>query len=424
MPDPKRMMRAAALVARVMSVLLLNGCPPRPLSPVISDRLNRTPFFVRCGGIGEACCKPPGGASTTPALGPLVACAVGLGCDITTGRCVQPCGSAGQVCCDGPETRAPKWTSDGSPYSPNTWDMQEMCKTGACERTSHRCFDCGTLDGQPCCPPDAAQATARCVGDPRLQCEFAPTGFATSGTCIRCGIRGRPPCNWGCDPGLAILKGMCEFCGGDRQVPCDKGCNPGLGKIGGICRVCGGFNQIPCDTGCNGGLGVRQGLCVACGGAGQPPCDNGCSGGLRSINGVCTPCGGLNQPPCNNGCNYPYRVSAGVCKPCGHQGQVPCDMGCDGGLTIINGLCQPPPSPGPQTCAQIGESCVADFVAGKHCCNPANTSNPLLCVYGSCRACIPRGQQCSKNQTCCTYGDVCRLEVETQKETCGLGDGP
>ena len=75
----------------------------------------------------------------------------------------------------------------------------------------------------------------------------------------------------------------------------------------------------------------------------------------------------------------------------------------------------------PPACAQASEACVADFVAGKHCCQAPATPNPLLCVYGSCKTCIPRGQQCSKNQTCCTYGDVCRLDVETQKETCGLG---
>jgi hypothetical protein len=114
-------------------------------------------------------------------------------------------------------------------------------------------------------------------------------------------------------------------------------------------------------------------------------------------------------------------VAGGVCKPCGYQSQVPCDVGCDGGLVISNGVCQPASPSDPQTCAQTSEACVADFVAGKHCCNPANTPNPLLCVYGQCKTCIPRGQQCSKNQTCCTYGDVCRLNVETQRETCGLG---
>ena len=420
MPSAYRCVRAVitSLVA-IVSAGSLVGCAPRPFTQ--ADITDRAPFFLKCGAAGEACCRAPA-SSQVPSLGPLVACNVGLGCDIQTNTCVSPCGGTGQVCCDGPETRAPKWTADGKVYSPNTWDMQEMCRAGACERQSHRCFDCGTADGQPCCPPDAAQATARCIGD-RLSCNFDPNTFFERGTCIKCGIRGRPPCDYsGCDPGLDLLKGLCEICGGEGQVPCDKGCKPPLGKVGGICRTCGGVNQIPCDNGCNPGLGVRQGLCVACGGANQGPCDKGCNPGLRSINGVCTPCGGLNQPPCNNGCNYPYRVAGGVCKPCGHLGQVPCDVGCDGGLVIINNVCSTPPTSEPPTCAQLGEACVADFVAGKHCCKPPNTSTPLLCIPPGCKACIPRGEVCPAfgNQTCCTYGDVCRLDVETQKTTCGL----
>ncbi len=413
---PRTLRAIFACLVAIVCAAALTGCAPKPVTTV--EILKWNPFFVRCGALGETCCRAPA-ESQIPSLGPLVACNVGLGCDIKTNTCVQPCGGTGQVCCDGPETRAPKWTADGKVYSPNTWDMQEMCSAGACERQTHRCFACGTVDGQPCCPPDAAQATARCIGE-RLSCEFDPQKpFFAGGTCIKCGIRGRPPCDWGCDPGLDMLKGLCEICGADGQVPCDKGCKPGLGMKGGVCRACGGVNQIPCDTGCNSGLGVRQGLCVACGGSGQAPCDKGCNPGMRSINNVCTPCGGLNQPPCTNGCNYPYRVSNGVCKPCGHLGQVPCDVGCDGGLVIINNLCSTPPTSEPPTCAQPSEACVADFVAGKHCCQ-APDSHPLLCVYGSCKTCIPRGQQCSKNQTCCTYGDVCRLDVQTQKETCGL----
>lgn len=426
MPRALRAVRLAlaALVA-LFCATALTGCPPSPTSPLITaDKISRSSFFAICGGLGEACCRAPA-ASQVPELGPLVACNVGLGCDIQTNKCVSPCGGTGQVCCDGPETRAPKWTADGRPYSPNTWDMQEMCKAGACERQSHRCFNCGTVDGQPCCPPDAAQATARCIGE-RLSCKFDETTFATRGTCIKCGIRGRPPCDWGCDPGLDLLKGMCEICGGDGQVPCDppKGCKSGLGKIGGLCRICGGVNQIPCDNNaCNPGLGVLKGLCVACGGFGQGPCDKGCNPGLRSINGVCTPCGGLNQPPCTTyACNYPYRVAPdGKCKPCGGLKQEPCDVGCDGNLVIINNQCSTPPTSEAPTCAQLGEGCVADFVAGKHCCKAPNTSTPLICIPPTCKACIPRGQQCTKNQTCCTYGDVCRLDVETNKETCGLG---
>jgi hypothetical protein len=417
MPIAIRCIRAViASLALIVCASALMGCT----TLTRADLHAYSPFFVKCGGAGEACCRPPG--THAPSLGPLVACNVGLGCDVQTNKCVSPCGGTGQVCCDGPETRAVKWTADGKVYSPNTWDMQEMCRAGACDVQSHRCFACGTAEGQPCCPPDAAQATARCIGQ-RLFCEFAPDTFYRSGTCRACGIRGRAPCDWGCDPGLDLLKGLCEICGGEGQVRCDAGCKPGLGIAGGVCRTCGGVNQIPCDKGCNFGLGTVRGVCAACGGTGQPPCDGGCGPGRRAINGVCTPCGGLNQPPCDKGCNYPYRVSNGVCKQCGAQGQVPCDLGCDGGLQIINGLCARPGTSDPPDCAQANEACVADFVPGKHCCKPPVTSTPLLCNYGTCQACVPRGQGCKKGQQmCCTYGDVCRLEVDTQRETCGIPD--
>jgi|SRR6516162_10220595 hypothetical protein len=44
-----------------------------------------------CGGLGQRCCRAPESAQNIAADGPLVACNVGLGCDITT------------------NTEAPKW---------------------------------------------------------------------------------------------------------------------------------------------------------------------------------------------------------------------------------------------------------------------------------------------------------------------------
>lgn len=397
----------------------LVACAPSPLTR--ADTFEFTPYFIKCGAQGEACCRPPG--THPPSLGPLVACQTGLGCNIQTNTCEQPCGGTGQVCCDGPETRAPKWTADGKVYSPNTWDMQEMCRAGACDVNSHRCIACGTVEGQPCCGPDAAQATARCVGE-RLFCEFTEGTFYRSGICRACGIQGRVPCEWGCDAGLDLLKGLCQPCGSDGQVPCDKGCKPGLGMANGLCRACGGLNQIPCDKGCAPGLGVLNGVCARCGGVGQPPCQGGCGPGTRLLNGVCVQCGGLNQPPCDKGCNYPYRVSNGVCKPCGAQGQVPCDVGCNSGLAIVNGVCQQPGASDPSTCAKQGEACSADFVNSPtpKCCNPPGTSNPLLCVYGSCKQCVPRGQQCVPfgPQLCCQYGDQCVLDPSSAQTVCNV----
>src|SRR5664279_719656 len=119
------------------------------------------PWFIPCGMLGGPCCEAP--HQNLPAYGPLVSCDQGLGCDVATKTCVAPCGGPGQPCCDGPDTSALKWTADGAVYSPNWWNVREMC-TGACDKQTHRCFTCGMTDLSPCCPPDAAQATARCRG--------------------------------------------------------------------------------------------------------------------------------------------------------------------------------------------------------------------------------------------------------------------
>lgn len=371
-----------------------------------------------CGDAGQPCCRPPKSVQNIPGIGAIVACGKGLGCDLITGKCTPACGNPGQPCCDGPETRATKWTSTGRLYSPNTWNMVEMCHAGACEKYSHRCFTCGNADGLPCCPPDAAQATARCIGE-RLSCAFDPWGSATSGTCHKCGIKGREPCSGGfCEPGLGIRNGLCDFCGGDFQPPCDSGCQSGLGVKSGLCRQCGNVNQIPCDSGCFAGLKLRSGLCAVCGSYGQVPCDAGCNPGTVLKNELCVQCGYNGQPPCSNGCVYPYKTAGGVCRACGGNGQIPCDSGCNPGLTNSGSICV---TPSPENCAHLGETCVADFVAGVHCCR---SGDPLLCVYGKCKACVPHGEECKLwgTQTCCSAkdGDACILDQASGKTVCGI----
>jgi hypothetical protein len=303
--------------------------------------------------------------------------------------------------------------------------MQEMCNTGACDRQSHRCFSCGTTDGSPCCPPDAAQATARCFGA-GLECQFDPWGFYESGTCIQCGIRGRKPCDWGCQPGLGVRNQLCDLCGDNGQLPCDVGCKPGLGKLNGLCRQCGNVGQGPCDFGCNGGLKLRNGLCAVCGSIGQPPCDAGCNFGSRNVNGICRQCGYAGQLPCDVGspCVYPYKVANGVCRACGGTGQIPCDVGCGQGLVVVNGVCVSPQAPPPVTCASIGQSCVPNTQPGTHCCQ--NPGAPELCVHQKCEPCIPHGEviPLGAKQICCAYQDAPVIDPFTGDWICDVPDGP
>jgi hypothetical protein len=408
-------------------VLLLVACSPDPKTKLQEVTPQVDLAFLTCGSLGKACCTPPASAPQNPAaLGPLVACQTGLGCDITTNTCVSPCGGAGQACCDGPETRATKWTKDGLPYSPNTWNMRDMCDAGACDRQSHRCFTCGTQEGHPCCPPDAAQATARCADD-HLQCRWDDKGLYESGTCEACGSPGKQPCRWGCDPELGILDKFCAACGRDGQPRCDDGCQKGLGLVRGICRVCGGNGQIPCDFGCRVPFGLTGGLCGVCGGQGSPPCDSGCGPGMRLINGKCTFCGNVGQPPCAHGCGYELGVAGGVCRTCGTVGQIPCDVGCEAGLVISGGKCVPPPgAPPPIDCAGEGQACVADWISGPHCCK---TGAPLLCNWGvKCEACVPHGEECRIGgpQLCCNAkdGDYCVLDPTIDKVICDIPDAP
>lgn len=398
---------------------------PSPAGQVLQDyRLPHPEAAVsaQCGALGEACCVPPDGVATS-ATGPLVACNDALGCDIASHTCVQPCGSPGEVCCDGPGTRALKWTVEGRVYSPNNpFSRQEMCDGGGCDIASHRCFSCGTADGAPCCPPDAAQATARCFGR-NMHCEFnAPD--SKSGTCLLCGAQGKPPCEDGCDPGLRTRGTVCDICGAEGQPPCNFGCDPGLGPAQGVCSRCGGHGEPPCDHGCNAGTKPVNGLCMACGAGGQMPCDNGCQEGYAPSGGVCQACGASGQPACGNRCSYPLKLAGGVCRQCGNRGEIPCDAGCNAPFVPIDGVCatrQPPP---PDQCATLGQACVPPTQTGMHCCQQGGS--PLLCVWQQCRACVPHGEVCQPGgtQLCCSYNDRCVLDPGSGQAVCDVPDSP
>jgi hypothetical protein len=136
------------------------------------------------------------------------------------------------------------------------------------------------------------------------------------------------------------------------------------------------------------------------------------------------------------------KVAGGVCRYCGLNGEVACDAtGCAAGLENDQGNCRPPcqcsdgyvcqnqqcvPETTPDNCAMEGTGCVQNFVPGAHCCTSA--SRPLLCVWGTCRACVPHGAECAlgRTQICCSAvdGDVCKLDQATSKVICDIPDAP
>lgn len=292
-----------------------------------------------CGKEGEACCRPPVGSSAA-AFPWVVSCKGNLGCDVARNLCVKPCGETGQVCCDGPETTAPRWSPDGSVVeSPNSRLLQPMCRSGACDRTTHVCRTCGAFPGAECCAPDAQVGTAFCSGN-NLQCAYRDESL-TTGTCAICGALGSKPCDrGGCDPGLGELSGLCAECGAADKPACDVGCNRGLVLVGAVCKPCGEEHVPPCADGCKNGLGIIAGFCSRCGFLNQIACDDGCRGDLLTAGGICTFCGHEGLVPCDvGGCFYDLSNEAGICRACGRIGEAPCASGCRQGRGSVAGIC-------------------------------------------------------------------------------------
>jgi len=84
---------------------------------------------------------------------------------------------------------------------------KQMCGTGSCSATTHRCSSCGQKTGDACCPPDAQQVTSSC----KIAGTFcqAADRHSPGGTCVACGA-GRPASMRGSDlwrTGPAYMRG-------------------------------------------------------------------------------------------------------------------------------------------------------------------------------------------------------------------------
>lgn len=134
-----------------------------------SPRLNAETRLFTCGGEERLCCGPP--ASQRSAINPPY-CDETLGCNVITNRCEKPCGKPGQVCCDGPDTVAPR-----TGYSPNSRLLKPMCEAAICDGASRRCVtNCGMNSGDSCCGPQPPLAVASCI-IPSLVCVYYDTSL-------------------------------------------------------------------------------------------------------------------------------------------------------------------------------------------------------------------------------------------------------
>lgn len=140
-----------------------------------------------------------------------------------------------------------------------------------------------------------------------------------------------------------------------------------------------------------------------------------------------------------NGCrsNLP---SAWTCATPTSTSRDPRDMGtpgivlppphrAGGGVPPGPPIVVPMPRPFPtSTCLPLGGSCSST----DHCCNDAHLTvvpadvTPALCVYGTCKQCVPHGAECQANgsQICCDINDNCKLDQSSGKTVCDIVDGP
>ncbi len=350
------------------------------------------PHVYTCDNAGSRCCGPDGAVRTRH-------CHRGLGCNIATDHC-EPCGAAGQVCCDGDFTGF-----SGLGYSGHLRDPRERiesCDPGLrCDAVlaadgiswtgTRRCQPCGSRLGGACCAPDNRNALGRCWRDAatgvRLVCDEPWAG--AGGHCVACGQSGQPRCLTAgeapCDDGLSLRDsdGLCVPCGWAGLPTCDRGepCRDGRSvpdRSSTRCLPAGGPNQ-PCRP--DGQLGGcdYQGLfcngahlCEPCGTPGAACCPPGrlpgnaaCQQPGECRDGRCFACGYDNMPVCHEGepCRSLSQPDNGWCRPCGHEGQACCSSSlilgrCLSGLACADGTCRrpappPPPPPPPQwkTCS-------------------------------------------------------------------------
>jgi hypothetical protein len=320
----RQLWAAVALVVVAASA----WCQPIRPGRITDHPIDVSRFF--CGREGSACCHAP--ESIREINGPLVHCNAGLGCDVVTDTCVSPCGAAGQVCCDGPDTNAPRWKDNGRVEVPTGFLVRQMCLESVCNPIARRCMiGCGHEAGQACCPPQPAIGIATCIGT-GLYCDFAPGSSSEAGICRQCGKPYQESCGGSCEGRFTDdSNDICVPCGPTGQLACDgppdcddERATPGPGRI---CVICG----IGGDPACRFGKPCRRpflapdaaGICRGTQAIGMP-CGRSseCREGICGQNGKCRwpqppPCGALHQPGCTvpPPCREGVLANDGFCRP-------------------------------------------------------------------------------------------------------------
>jgi hypothetical protein len=222
----------------------------------------------------------------------------------------------------------------------------------------------------------------------------------------------------------AVVNATCGGPGGDCCVGiphCVYGANCGGN---GVCSApCGGHGAACCEAapGCDSTDQCTRGTCE-CGGASQMCCpggpNGGCNSGLVCGTGGCQPCGKLGSACCHDGTCNGGTCDGHTCT-CGSLGQACCPGGsagptCLDGNVCNGGVCAVPNKP-PPTCQGPGAACGTHD--GPYCC-----SNEV-CNYGTCFTCTPHGAECqSSPNPCCTWQDICVINLETGGSQCDVGD--
>jgi hypothetical protein len=383
-----------AFLSVTLTGLTISSCPRQERADVTRN-VPTAGLFIACGDEAESCCGP-----YRDQYGPFGVphCNARLGCSLVTKKCEQPCGHAGEVCCDRPDTRGFQGATRSSQSTRfynegdgNVSATRPMCAESACDMTTRRCVaDCGANAGQPCCGPEPYSAVARCT-KPTLVCRFAPDSYV-QGICEPCGALWQTPCDIGepCREGTERPdSSMCEPCGGVGQLPCARGgvatCRPGL-----VMRIPGGRCNRP------------------------PPPPSSPTPGLSV--GVGAPSGPLCPPGtilCGARCVASDPLNCGRCGSSCPQGTI-----CEGQRCVAD-----------TTCAAVSAACVPATQPGTHCCSTGADGAPLTCNFGRCVPCIRTGELCpdfQPLQICCDRGPgfnyTCVLDTNSGEAICGVPD--